>query len=298
MAAIYSIRELEHLSGIKAHTIRIWEQRYGILQAARTDTGIRFYSESELKYLMRLALLNRNGYKISKLAKMPQEQIAEMVEDMVKAPQEFASHIEGLLLATMEYDEDRFEKIINTCILQIGFETTVIKVIFPYLEKVGMMWVSGTVIAAQEHFVSQLLRQKLIVAIDGQTTRLSPTARTFVLFLPNGEWHELSLLFLHYLLKSRQHRVIYLGGSVPLKDVIQVGEAIQPDGFYTIITTNPIGYSLVDYLNTLATTFPKTQVFASGGAMQTTPRGLERNIYVLQSLDQVVSRVEELTAAC
>ncbi len=298
MAAIYSIRELEHLSGIKAHTIRIWEQRYGILQAARTDTGIRYYSESELKYLMRLALLNRNGFKISKLAKMPQEQIAEMVEDMVKAPQEYASHIEGLLLATMEYDEDRFEKIINTCILQIGFETTVIKVIFPYLEKVGMMWVSGTVIAAQEHFVSQLLRQKLIVAIDGQTTRQTPDTRTFVLFLPNGEWHELSLLFLHYLLKSHQHRVIYLGGSVPIKDVIQVGEAIQPDGFYTIITTNPIGYSIVDYLNTLATTFPKSRVFVSGGAMQTAPRGLERNVSVLHSIDQVVSRVEELTAAC
>ena len=295
MAAIYSIRDLEHFSGIKAHTIRIWEQRYGILQAARTETGIRYYSEAELKYLMRLALLNRNGYKISKLAGMPQEQIAEMVEDMVKAPQEYSAHIEGLLLATMEYDEERFEKILNTCILQIGFEGTVTKVIFPYLEKVGMMWVSGTVIAAQEHFVSQLLRQKLIVAIDGQSARTNQDSRTFILFLPNGEWHELSLLFLHYLLKVHHHKVIYLGGSVPLKDVLQVGQTVQPDGFYTILTTNPIGYSIVDYLNTLASTFPKSSVFASGAMVHTPPRGLESNVYILQSLDTAVRQIEELT---
>jgi len=295
MAAIYSIRDLEHFSGIKAHTIRIWEQRYGILKAARTDTGIRYYNEGELKYLMSLALLNRNGHKISKLAKMDQEQITELVEGLVKTPNEFDVHIEGLIMATLEYDEERFDKILNTCFLQIGFESTVLKVIFPYLEKVGIMWVSGTVISAQEHFMSQILRQKLLVAIDGLSTRLESHSRTVVLFLPNGEWHELSLLFLHYLLKSHHHRVIYLGASVPIKDVIQVGHALKPHGFFTILTTSPTGYSIVDYLNKLADEFPESKVFASGLQMANPLRGLNSNVCVVRSLDNVVSRVEELS---
>lgn len=294
MAAIYSIRELEHLSGIKAHTIRIWEQRYGILKAARTETNIRYYSEAELKYLMSLALLNRNGYKISKLAKMSQDQVATLVEDMVNAPSEFGAQIEGLVLATMSYDEERFDKILNTCILQIGFESTVTKVVFPYLEKVGIMWVSGTIISAQEHFMTQLLRQKLLVAIDGQSNRQSESTRTVVLFLPNGEWHELSLLFLHYLLKVHQHRVIYLGSSVPLNDVIQVGETLQPQAFFTIITTNPIGYSITDYLNKLATSFPASKVFVSGAQMQHPPKGLASNVRVVSMLERVLPEIEEL----
>ena len=294
MAAIYSIRDLEHFSGIKAHTIRIWEQRYGILQAARTNTGIRYYNEGELKYLMSLALLNRNGYKISKLAKMTHAQISALVEGMVNLPNEHDAYIEGLVMATIDYDEERFDKILNTCFLQIGFESTVMKVIFPYLEKIGIMWVSGTVISAQEHFMSQILRQKLLVAIDGLSSRQDKDSRTVILFLPNGEWHELSLLFLHYLLKSHHHRVIYLGASVPMNDIIQVGHALRPHGFFTILTTNPTGYSIPDYLNTLAEEFPHSQVFVSGLQMTNGLRGLHANVHVIRSLDHVVSRVEEL----
>lgn len=294
MSAIYSIRDLESLSGIKAHTIRIWEQRYGILKAARTETNIRYYSEAELKYLMSLALLNRNGFKISKLAKLTQEEVAEMVEKMINAPQEYTVQIEGLVLATMAYDEEKFDKILNTCILQMGFEFTVRKVVFPYLEKLGMLWVSGSVMAAQEHFMTQLLRQKLVVAIDGQTPHYTAATRTFVLFLPNGEWHELSLLFLQYLLKANGHRVIYLGPSVPLQDVLQVGESLHPDAFYTILTTNPNGYQIVDYLNKLAGGFPKSAVFASGAQVMGPMRGLNPNVHIIQELEQVVGRVEAL----
>ncbi len=297
MASIYSIRELESLSGIKAHTIRIWEQRYGILNASRTETNIRFYSEEELRYLMSLALLNRNGYKISKLAAMSHSDISKLVVEMINAPAEYSNQIEALTIATIAYDEDKFEKILNTCILQIGFEETIKKVVFPYLEKVGMLWVSGTIMAAQEHFMTQLLRQKLLVAIDGQQIKTDAHSKEFVLFLPNGEWHELSLLFLSYLLKSRNHKVIYLGPSVPLQDLLKVGETLQPYGFYTIITTNPSTFTVSEYLNQIATNFPESKVFVSGPQVNNQLKGLISNVYPISSLDTAIDRLEEFAVA-
>jgi MerR family transcriptional regulator, light-induced transcriptional regulator len=297
MAAIYSIRDLESLSGIKAHTIRIWEQRYGILKANRTETNIRYYSETELKYLMSLALLNRNGFKISKLAALTPLEVSNLVAEMINAPTEYTNQIEGLTIATIAYDEEKFEKILNTCILQMGFEDTIKRVVFPYLEKIGLLWVSGTVIAAQEHFMTQLLRQKLIVAIDGQSTKYDDNSREFVLFLPNGEWHELSLLFLSYLLKSHNHKVVYLGPSVPLADVIKVGETLQPDGFYTIITAHPTAFTVSEYLNKLAETFPESKVFVSGAQTVAPIKGLASNVYVISNLESVVTQLENLAVA-
>jgi len=297
MASNYSIRELESLSGIKAHTIRIWEQRYGILNASRTETNIRYYSDGELRYLMSLALLNRNGYKISKLAAMSHEAISKLVAEMINAPTEYTNQIEALTIATIAYDEEKFEKILNTSILQIGFEDTIRKVVFPYLEKVGMLWVSGTIIAAQEHFMTQLLRQKLLVAIDGQQIKKDIHTKEFVLFLPNGEWHELSLLFLSYLLKARNHRVIYLGPSVPLQDLLKVGETMHPHGFYTIISTNPTSYSVSEYLNQIAMNFPESKVFVSGPQINNTLKGLMPNVYPISSLDTAIDRLEEFAVA-
>jgi DNA-binding transcriptional MerR regulator len=296
MATIYSIRDLESLSGIKAHTIRIWEQRYGILKAQRTTTNIRFYSEDELKYLMSLALLNRHGYKISKLAGFTHAEVSKHVLDMIESPTEFDQQISGLTLATIEFNEEKFEKILSTSFIQLGFEEAMKKVVFPFLEKVGMLWVSGSIIAAQEHFISQIIRQKIIVAIDGQVTKWEPGAKKFVLFLPNSEWHELSLLFLYYLLKSRSQRVLYLGASVPLKDVIEVGKVVNPDYFYTIITAVPQGYSVKQYLNQLAEEFPAATVFTSGLQMTDPPKDLVKNITVLNGLPSVLSRMEEISA--
>lgn len=296
MATIYSIRDLESLSGIKAHTIRIWEQRYGILKAQRTTTNIRFYTEDELKYLMSLALLNRHGYKISKLAGFTQSEVSRLVQEMIETPTEYDQQISGLTLATIEFNEEKFEKILSTSFIQLGFEEAMKKVIFPFLEKVGMLWVSGSIIAAQEHFVSQIIRQKIIVAIDGQVTKWQPGAKKWLLFLPNSEWHELSLLFLYYLLKSRSHRVIYLGASVPLKDVIEVGKVVEPDFFYTIITAVPQGYSVKNYLNQLSEAFPSATIYSSGLQMAEPPKDLHKNISVLNSMPTVMKRVEELSA--
>lgn len=295
MASRYSIKELEQLSGIKAHTIRMWEQRYGILKAARTSTNIRYYNDQDLKYIMSLALLNKKGHRISQLARMSPEETADMVTAISTQHSEYDAQIEGLVIATIDYDEERFEKIMNTSILQIGFEETVKRIVFPFLDKVGVMWISGAMLAAQEHFMSQLLRQKIIVAIDGHVKRYDDHSRKFLLFLPNGEWHELTLLFLNYLLKSRNHKVTYLGASVPLNEVLTVAETIQPDYFYTIITSVPNGYSVDEYLNTIADRFPTSQVFASGNQFINTHHNLSSNVLIINGMDKVLSKVDELS---
>lgn len=292
MGATYSIRDLEALSGIKAHTIRIWEQRYGIMHALRTDTNIRFYNEVELRYLMSLALLNRNGYKISKLAKLSHEEVSLLVTELINAPTAFNNQIEALTISTIAFDEVKFEKILNTCILQIGFEETIKQVVFPYLDKLGMLWIAGAVMAAQEHFMTQLLRQKLLVAIDGQQVKYNEKSKEFVLFLPNGEWHELSLLFLNYLLKTQHHKVIYLGPSVPLDDILKVGETLNPDVFFTIMTTTPSSFTVTDYLNKIACKFPNSTVYLGGAQATNYLKSLEPNVVVLSDMNNVLDRFQ------
>lgn len=296
MSVTYSIKELEKLSGIKAHTIRIWEQRYGILKAARTSTNIRYYSEDELKYLLSLALLNRNGKKISHLAKMTREEVSTAVDMMAEVDNDYKLQIEALVEATIDFNDTRFEKILNTTILQIGFEETIKKLIIPFLEKLGVMWVSGNMMAAQEHFITQLIRQKILVGIDGHTGKWGPESKKFILFLPNGEWHELTLLFLHYLLKVRNQKVTYLGPSVPLKDVIAVGERIKPDYFYTIITNVTNGYTVDEYLNALSDKFPDCTIYGSGAQFINTHHMLNKNVVVLNGMENVLTKVNELRA--
>jgi methanogenic corrinoid protein MtbC1 len=215
---------------------------------------------------------------------------------MIESPVEYDQQISALTLATVEFDEEKFEKVLTTCFIQLGFEEAMKKVVFPFLEKIGMLWVSGSVIAAQEHFISQIIRQKIIVAIDGQVSKWSAVSKKFILFLPNSEWHELSLLFLYYMLKSRSQRVVYLGASVPLEDVMEAGRKVQPDYFYTIITSVPQGYTIKEYLNKLAAGFPNSVILVSGLQLLDPPKDLAPNVNVLSGMNSVLNRVEQLVA--
>ena len=192
--AQYTIKELEHLSGIKAHTIRIWEQRYNILCPKRTETNIRFYDDKDLKTLLNVSLLNEKGYKISKIAQMQPDQVIERVQQLCEIPGECSQHINNMVAAMLDLDEEAFEKAISTVTLQLGFAEAMNRLIYPFLHKIGILWQTGNITPAHEHFVSNLIRQKLIVAIDGQVVRKKAGAPTYLLYLPEGELHELALL--------------------------------------------------------------------------------------------------------
>ncbi len=232
----YSIKDLETLSGIKAHTLRIWEQRYNIIKPKRTDTNIRFYDDEDLKRILNISLLNQNGFKISKIADMSTLEINEKVFDLAQESLKYPDQVQALMMSMMEIDEDRFEKTISRSILQFGLEKTMIHIVYPFLNKVGLLWQIGTISPYQEHFVSNLIRQKIIVSIDSQTNLISESKK-FLLYLPESELHEIGLLFATYILKTRGHKVFYFGQTLPVEDLIQACKTCQPDCTFTIITS-------------------------------------------------------------
>jgi len=265
--ATYSIRDLENISGIKAHTLRMWEQRYEILQPKRTDTNIRFYDDDDLRLLLSISMLNDNGYKISKIAKMGRDEIHRFCGSLHDVNDEFAHQINALTLAMVELDEERFEKVFASNTLRYGFEETMTKLIYPFFERVGLLWQTGTVLPLQEHFVSNLVRQKLIVAIDAQLPVKGADVPKFVLFLPEGEMHELSLLFACYLLRSRKNQVFYLGPNVPEDDLKSIHETCHPDYFLSILTAS-VGKEVTQgYIDRLSSNFPATKILLSGIAL-------------------------------
>jgi len=248
----YSIKDIERLTGVKAHTLRIWEKRYNLLEPTRTDTNIRYYSDNDLKKLLNIVTLNKSGYKISKIAELSQEVIFKKVIDLTESARDVRVFLEGLTIAMVEVDEERFEKVLNSAILKFGFEDTMVSIIYPFFKRIGVMWLTGTVSPGQEHFISNLLRQKLIVAIDGQFEPLKREHKKFLLYLPEGELHELGLLFYSYLIKSKGHKVIYLGQSVPLDDVIQIAERNSIDYLMSAFLSFGNLDDLLKYLNTLS----------------------------------------------
>jgi DNA-binding transcriptional MerR regulator len=193
----------------------------------RTDTNIRYYDDTDLKLVLNISLLKEHGFKISEIARMTMEDMSQEVLSLTDKNLRYSDQIQALTLSMIDLDEERFEKIMSTNALQVGFEQTMINIVYPFLIKIGVLWQTGAISPAQEHFISNLIRQKLIVAIDGQIMRRNDCPK-YMLFLPEGELHELSLLFANYLLRSRQNRVIYLGQSLPFVDVAGAYDIYRP----------------------------------------------------------------------
>ncbi len=289
----YSIKDLEHLSGIKAHTIRIWEQRYNFIKPSRSDTNIRSYDDSDLKLILNIALLKDNGFKISRIAEMSPSEMTKEVISLTERKLNFPDQIHTLTLAMVDIDEDRFDKIISSNVLKLGFEKTMINIIYPFLSKIGVLWQTGSINPAHEHFISNLIRQKLIVAIDGQYVAPLPDAKKYILFLPEGELHELSLLFANYIVRSRQNRSVYLGQSLPLHDLVSVYDVHRADYIFTVITSVPGQEQVQKYINKLASLFRESTVLLTGYQVISQQLQLPENVVVFHKFDDIIGFVEE-----
>lgn len=260
----YSIKDLEQLSGIKAHTLRIWEQRYNIISPKRTDTNIRTYDDQDLKLVLNISLLKDHGYKISEISRLSAEEMSREVMTISDRQLNYPDQIHALTISMIDLDEERFEKIVSTNILQFGFENTMIHIIYPFLSRIGTLWVTGSIGPAQEHFITNLIRQKIIVAIDGQVNKQRPDAKKYVLFLPEGELHEISLLFANYIIRARHNRVIYLGQSLPFSELVFACDLHKPDYIFTAITSVPSNNEVQPYINKMARSFPESHLLLTG----------------------------------
>ncbi len=284
----YSIKDLESLSGVKAHTIRIWEQRYQLLHPSRTPTNIRFYTDDDLKTLLNVSLLNKHGIKISNIATMDKVAMGEKVLNVTSSSSDEDVLTESLLRSMLDFDEDRFEKALNTAIMREGFEKAFVHVLLPLMQRTGVLWISGSVKPSQEHFISNLIRRKLCVAIDNIFHDKEKPSKKFLLFLPEGETHELLLLFTEYILRKSNHQVAYIGCSLPSDDITFVYRKFKPDVLLTYVTVPLKSVSVQQFIDGLSETFPALKIIVGGFQMNDESLKLPNNVARINSLEDLM----------
>lgn len=258
------IKDLENITGIKAHTIRIWEQRYKLIEPHRTDTGIRYYDEDQLRLILNVSILNNNGFKISKIAEMSLEEIYDKCQQLSESVSKYDGQIQSLISTMMTFDEKEFNKILSINILKMGIEETMIQVVFPFMDQIGLLWLSGSIHPAHEHFISNLIRQRLHVAIDNLNYSVTNESRKFLVFVPTGENHDISIMFANYVLRSRGHEVIYLGTQTPFEDLYTIFDMRKPDFIFSIITALNSNVSIQTFINNLGKHWKDTEILLSG----------------------------------
>ncbi len=273
----YSIKDLEVLSGIKMHTIRIWEKRYALLNPDRTDTNIRTYNDNDLKRLLNISLLTRNGYKISKIASRNDESIRELVLALTQTKDSDSDYIERFMLLMVDLDTIGMEELLNEIIEKYDFEEACFSIFFELFERVGTYWQVGTLFPAQEHFVTNLFRQKLIAAID--RLPISQKAKPSMLFfLPENELHEISLLFYAFIARKIGFNTFYLGQSVPFDDLVIINRQKHIDVVFTAFSNSITRSDLENYLVGLKACFQKQKIFITGYQVQHLGPALPRNV--------------------
>jgi DNA-binding transcriptional MerR regulator len=293
--AVYSIKELEKLSGIKAHTIRIWEKRYALIEPHRTNTNIRYYTDSELKKILNVAVLNRHGIKISSIARLSDLELREEILRVSTTSYSNDTLIDSMVLSMIDLDEYKLEAMIDKSINKIGFKSTVTDVLYPFLQKVGILWQSGDVYPAQEHFVSFLIRQKIIGATDRISSTFNQNGKKFLLLLPEGEWHEISLLFSQYLIREANHEVIYLGQSVPYSDVLAIGASKRFDFILISSTNSQTGFDLGLYLEDLGVAFPDKKILYCTSFKGELPEPSSRNLIHLKQIEDLSTFIQNIS---
>lgn len=281
------------LSGIKAHTIRIWEQRYDIIQPRRTPTNIRYYEDRDLRLLLNISILNKNGFKISRIASMDESEIREEVNKLSSGNFEDSVQVDAMTISMMELDEGKFETILSSNIRAIGFERTMLEVIYPFLDKLSLLWLTGSIHAIQESFISNLVRQKLIAALD-MIPFAQHAKQSFILYLPEGESQELSLLFLHYLIRNRGHRVLYLGQNTSLADLGEACNIFQTDYIVTIISEAFTRQSVHQYLHDLKTVCQQKTILITGYQVLVQGISSGTGFRVMKNLEEILGVLKEI----
>ncbi len=289
----FTIKDLENLSGIKAHTIRIWEQRYSFLKPQRTETNIRYYSNDELKMILNVALLNKYGFKVSHINKMNAMEMEEKVCSLSPGQAQQERVVNQLIQAMVDLDMDVFERVLESYIGSVGLERTITQIIFNFLERIGILWVTNHINPAQEHLVTNIIRQKLIAGIENAPPTIVRD-KLIVLFLPENEYHELGLLFIYYLLKRNGIRVLYLGANVPLKDVEFIVQLKKPDALYCHLTSVASNFNFARFLQHMQNRMPDVALTISGPLTQAYKKKVPENITFKRSLSEVVHFIESL----
>jgi DNA-binding transcriptional MerR regulator len=290
----FSIKDIENLTGIKAHTLRIWEQRYGILQPQRTDTNIRYYDGDDLKNALRVSLLNSHGYKISIINKMNEEEIDAVIAKITDVGFRLQATVNEMLEYTIAMDTERFEQLLDNHISRNGVDKTVELLIFTFLEKIGLMWMTSKIFPAQEHIVSNIITRKLALATEQLKRNNLHKKKKMLLFLPEGEVHDIGLLYMQYLAYKNNCNPIYLGQNTPISEAELVYEMKKPEYIYIHITTATDNFEIDQYLKKIGKTFPASIVLISGSILHHAKVTSAKNVRLLYTLAEARNAVNNI----
>ncbi|HEU0109823.1 MAG TPA: MerR family transcriptional regulator [Flavisolibacter sp.] len=280
----FTIRDIENLTGIKAHTLRIWEQRYNLFTPKRKESLHRIYDNEDLKQLLHISFLYNSGWKVSRIATLTQPEITDLVRQASVGNDNYKVFITQLIEAAIDFDEYAFVKVFDEIIARTGFETCIVEVCYPFLIKVGHLWSTNNVIPAQEHFSSYIIQNRIILETDKVSTQNKKPE--IVLFCPQGEFHELPLLFINYLLRKNNWSTIYLGKNVKLDELDPIIQLPGINNIYLHVLTNFTGFEIDDYLETVCRKYPDKRIIASGESVQKSQRSFT-NLSLLNTDRQI-----------
>ncbi len=263
---LFSISQLSQFSGIKAHTIRMWEQRYNALSPQRSEGNTRYYDNSQLMRLLNIVSLMDEGYKVSELCRLSDGELTQRLKEaetkhQLQNPEEY--YVSQLIAAGMNYDEWHFEKIFSHCLLRMGMKQTYLKVLYPLISRMGLMWTQTEFLPGHEHFISNILRQKFFTALDSLPPAADNTD-SWLLFLPENEFHELALLHAHYLIRSSGKRSYYLGANLPWDSLLSATQQINPANLLLFMVHNELPDRAQAYVHSLCSQFPDKNIYLSG----------------------------------
>lgn len=292
----FSIKDLENLSKIKAHTIRIWEKRYNLLQPNRSDTNIRSYDIQNLQKLLNVTFLNNNGYKISKISKLKDSQISTLVQEIALNGQQKHQAINAFKMAMLNFDMALFNNTYKELLKEHSFEDIFYKVFIQLLDDIGVLWQTDTITPAHEHFISTLIKQKILSNLEkAQSDQAIIKDKTFVLFLPLNEIHDIGLLFISYLVASKAYHCIYLGQSVPIESLNDLKDLYPEVIFVSYFTIKPELEDIEEYLKkiniNLIRDFQNKFIILGQQSHVLDGTKLPNNFYIFKSIKDLVKEL-------
>ena len=291
---LFSISELQQFSGVKAHTIRVWEQRYEALKPERSEGNTRYYDGSQLRRLLNIVSLMNGDFKVSELCSMPDEKLNELLETQLtkNISPDYATEylISQLIAASMEFSEEKFDKLFSNAVLRFGIKGTYLRVIYPSLMRLGILWAKDVLPPAQEHFITNLIRQKLHTAIDALPPPTLPK-KSWLLFLMEDELHETGLLFAHYLLRKAGHKVIYLGSNVPFASIESaVNELNITKILFFLVRKNDADNDLKK-INRMKKIFPSQKIYMASDPSRLSSLKNSKNFNRLFSVEDLEAQI-------
>ncbi|MBK0383172.1 MerR family transcriptional regulator [Pedobacter sp. SD-b] len=293
----FSISDIENLTGIKAHTIRVWEQRYNFFTPKRTETNIRYYDDHDLCKFLNIAALNESGYKISRISKMDNAEINLLVKKLQEDHYNINVQVQMLSNAMLKMDDHEFDEVLNGCVNDLGMEKAICEIIFPFMRKVGFMWQVGTINAAHEHFATQKIEQKIIHDTYELKSAKNENSKRFILFLPPQEHHEVGLLFAQYLLKNNGHRALYLGQDMPFESLGEVVEYYEPDFVFTVLTIANSEIKLEDLIHKIKEKINDTPLILAGAQISCNTFSPIPNTIFIKNIQEFIDQVHHLNGS-